>query len=804
MKTKHLLPLFLALFVCAVNIHAQEVSYQRPPQEIEELVLAEYSPGVSISETNNWMIELQRNPFLTVKEMAQPELRLAGGRFDPNSYSSSKQRGYRSAIFVKVKGGNRIPVTGLPQGADIASFSWYPDADKILLFIKENDGGIYVYTASVDQPEMRKLSNRKTNSILGYRLGWVNDTDFIIHTVPRNQGNPPVASPVPSGPMVQENAGKKAATRTYQDLLKNKHDEDLFDYYFTSQPVLISANGEKEIGQPAIYTRMSISPDRKYLLTGTIQKPYSYILPMYYFPSVTKITDMDGNEVKTLTETPFYIPLIGYDTTSPYPRGFNWRSDKPATIYWTEALDEGNPRKNKVEFMDAIYQLPAPFTGDKEELLKTRMRSYGISWSNDNFALYSEGSSATRRVKTYIFKPGKKEEHKLLFDLSTDDRYNNPGNPYMVKNEFNRYVIYTKNNNNEMLMMSEGASPEGNMPYLSSYNIAKKENKILWRCQAPYYERIVRLIDPGKLTMFTSRQSVEEPANYFLRDVKKKRAEQLTSFPNPYPSLTGMKKEKIRYKRADGLDLTATVYLPAGYDKEKDGKLPVLMWAYPIEYRSASDASQVRGSKYTFTGIGYGSPVFWVTRGYCVMDNVEMPIVGEKGVEPNDTFVEQLVMNAEAAVKVISDMGVGDPDRVAVGGHSYGAFMTANLLTHTKLFKAGIARSGAYNRTLTPFGFQAERRTYWEAPEVYNIMSPFMHADKINGAVLLIHGEIDNNSGTFPIQSERYYDALKGHGATVRYVVLPLESHGYAAKENILHMLYETDAWLEKHVKNSK
>jgi dipeptidyl aminopeptidase/acylaminoacyl peptidase len=288
-----------------------------------------------------------------------------------------------------------------------------------------------------------------------------------------------------------------------------------------------------------------------------------------------------------------------------------------------------------------------------------------------------------------------------------------------------------------------------------------------------------------------------------LKDLKKKKETALTAFANPYPMMEGVTKEKIKYKRADGIDLTATVYLPAGYDKEKDGRLPVLMWAYPREYRNAKDAAQVRGSQYNFSIIKYGSPIFWVTQGYCVMENVEMPIVGTEDKEPNDTYIEQLVMDAEAAVKVITEMGVGDPDRIGVGGHSYGAFMTGNLLTHTKLFKAGIARSGAYNRTLTPFGFQAETRTFWESPEVYNAMSPFNYANQLSGALLLVHGELDNNTGTFPIQSERFYQALKGHKATVRYVVLPLESHSYSAKENILHLLYEENAWLEKFVKNA-
>lgn len=329
----------------------------------------------------------------------------------------------------------------------------------------------------------------------------------------------------------------------------------------------------------------------------------------------------------------------------------------------------------------------------------------------------------------------------------------------------------------------------------------KKQTTELWRCQAPYYESISRIVDPVKLKVITSRQSQTEPVNYYLKDIKRKSSQALTAFPNPYPMLDGVTKEKIHYQREDGVDLTATVYLPAGYDKDRDGALPVLMWAYPREYRSAADAAQVRGSKYTFTTISYSSPVLWVTRGYCVMNNVEMPIVGADGQEPNDTFVKQLVQNAEAAVKVITEMGVGDKDRIAVGGHSYGAFMTANLLVHTNLFKAGIARSGAYNRTLTPFGFQAETRTYWEAPDVYNAMSPFMHADKLSGALLLVHGEMDNNSGTFPLQSERFFQALKGLKATARYVVLPLESHSYAAKENILHLLYEQDTWLERYLK---
>jgi dipeptidyl aminopeptidase/acylaminoacyl peptidase len=191
-----------------------------------------------------------------------------------------------------------------------------------------------------------------------------------------------------------------------------------------------------------------------------------------------------------------------------------------------------------------------------------------------------------------------------------------------------------------------------------------------------------------------------------------------------------------------------------------------------------------------------------LTQGYAIFDGPTMPIVG-KGETANDTYVEQLVTSAQAAVDKAVEMGIADRDRIGVGGHSYGAFMTANLLAHSEIFRAGVARSGAYNRTLTPFGFQNERRTFWEVPQVYSRMSPFFYADKINEPILLIHGEMDDNSGTFPIQSERLFMALKGHGATVRYVTLPYEAHGYLARESVLDTAAEMLNWLDKWVKGA-
>jgi dipeptidyl aminopeptidase/acylaminoacyl peptidase len=775
-----------------------------------DIALAKLSPSVAISTDSRWLLLLDDVPFLSIEELAQPEYKLAGtrvnGRFGP-----SRREGHSDARLLEIKTKKEYPLTGLPAGVNILEAEWSPESSRIALVIRESDG-YYLWIASVADKTVKKYSSRRLNrtssspgpsrGVSGLRAAWLDEETLILPTVPASTGAFPVASPVPKGPVVQFSDGKAAPARTYQDLLKNPYDETLFDYLFTAQLVRFSPEGEKEIGRPAIYSQISLSPDKRYLLTGTIQKPYSYTVTMRSFPQTLAVITTEGTPVKEISKRPILPDGIGYDVTSPFPRNHSWRPDKPSTLYWVEAQDEGNPRANKVPFMDVVYQLDAPFSGEKQQVAKTQWRYQGIQWGDEAFALINEASRQTRRVKTYAFAPGQPDKQpELLFDLSTDDNYADPGNPLLTDNAYHRRVLFTDKNHSELLLVSQGASPEGDMPYISRYNIKTKKNTILWRCEAPYYERLVDMIDPVKLQFITARESVSEPVNYILRDAKRKQQEALTAFKNPYPQLEGMKVEKMQYKRADGLDLTATLYTPVGYDKARDGRLPVLMWAYPREYRSANDAAQVRGSKYLFTTIGYRSPVFWVTRGFAVMENVEMPIVGADGVEPNDNFIEQLVGNAEAAAKAIYDLGVGDTTRLAVGGHSYGGFMTTNLLTHTSLFKAGIARSGAYNRTLTPFGFQAETRTYWEAPEVYYAMSPFNYADRLSGALLLVHGEADNNTGTFPIQSERMFAAVQGHGGVSRFILLPYESHSYSAKENILHLLYEVDTWLEKYVK---
>ncbi|GAA0877562.1 S9 family peptidase [Algoriphagus jejuensis] len=794
---------FVLAFAVLGPIGAQ-TSYQTPPESITILFNAPPTPSVSFNKDGSLMLILERADAPSIEDLSAPELRIAGIRINPAISGPSRAGSFYNLKVKKSRSGEEIQVKSLPTKPKMGSFSFSQD-EKFLAFTQTEATGISLWVVDLSTFEAKKLTEPIVNQVFGNAVAWLPDNTLLIKAVNPSRGEIPKTPSAPPGPIVQETSGNAAPSRTYQDLLSNPHDEALFAYFMDSQLMKVSLDGSKStIGQPGMIKSMEVSPDGSYLLIESIQKPFSYLVPGDRFPYQIEIWKSSGENVKTLAEIPLdEVRPTGFDATVTGPRNVNWRADHPATLYWAEAMDGGNPRTEVAE-RDVVFTWAAPFSGEKQKLAATSLRYAGIQWSDDTFALLNERWFAKRIEKRSVINPSNPAAaHRVIIERSSDDLYNDPGDPVLTENEFGRSVLMRKGD--LLYMRSEGGSPDGSMPFLSTFDTKTKAQKILWRSQAPYYERVAKVLNADATEFVTLKESTDLQPNYWLVNTRKRIAPlQLTNFAHPYESIKGINKELVTYQRKDGLNLSAVVYTPEGYDPAKDGRLPVLMWAYPREYKSATDAAQVRGSKYTFTRISWGSPIYWVTRGYAIMDQTEMPIVGEGDKEPNDFFIEQLVANAEAAIDHIEAMGVGDRNRVAVGGHSYGAFMTANLLSHTNLFAAGIARSGAYNRTLTPFGFQYEQRTYWEAPEVYFNMSPFSFADQVKSPILLIHGEADNNSGTFPIQSERYYNALKGHGATARLVFLPSESHGYAAQESILHTLWEMDSWLEKYVKNRK
>jgi len=803
MKKNITLSMLMLLFL-SQSLWAQlDVKYQKPDKSILELADAPMTPTVRINSAGTYIILLDRERFKTLAELSETELKLGGLRINPVTNIGSRVN-YNTSISVQKVGDKKsVKVSGLPENAKLANISFSP-SEEFVAFTNTTQNGVELWVLDIKNASAKKLTADNLNANMGTPFTWFrNSNELLVQVLPTDRKeliNKREA--IPDGPVISENTGEKAQNRTYQDLLKDKADEFNFEQLTRSELYKVNLNGEKTLWkEAAIYDGVYFSPDGNFVMVSTINRPYSYIVEYDRFPFSTIIYDKDAREVKKVLEVPLNeVMPKGFMATREGKRNLQWRADKPATIIWTEALDKGDPAI-EVEYRDEVFQLEAPFTGEAKSLIKTKYRFSGITWAKDNYAIANSYWWNTRMQRAESFNPlNNKEVPVLINERNYQDRYSDPGNFVTTKNEYGRYVLEL--DGDFAYLEGDGYSEKGMNPFIDKVNLKTGKKTRLWQAEnLTELEKISFTINLKEGTILTVIEAPTRFPNYYIRNIKTKKApQQITFIENPFSSLQGVHKEVIKYKRTDGLELSATLYLPAGYNK-KD-KLPLLIWAYPQEFKDKNSAAQVTASPLEFTYPYYGSFVFWVTKGYAILDDAAFPIVGEGENEPNDSFMEQLVANAEAAINAVDKMGYVDKNRVAVGGHSYGAFMTANLLTHSNLFAAGIARSGAYNRTLTPFGFQSEERSYWDVPQIYNSMSPFMNADKMKTPLLLIHGQDDNNAGTYTMQSERYFNALKGLGATTRLVLLPKESHGYVAKESILHLLWEQDQWLEKYVKN--
>jgi dipeptidyl aminopeptidase/acylaminoacyl peptidase len=779
---------------------AAQQGYRQPPAPIAQILDAEPTPSVSVGPNNDWLLLLGREGLPPIAEVAAPELRLAGLRINPRTSGGSRDFSFNGLTLKAIDGGAERRIQ-TPADMRITSPNWSADGTRIA-FVEAADDGQYLWVADVATGAARRVTDRKLNSVLGSPCDWISATPRLVCTfVPADRGPEPQRASTPTGPVVQQSIGRDAPNRTYQDLLDNPTDERLFEHYATSQLALVSLDGTvTNIGEPGLHGDIDPSPNGEFLWVSTVHRPFSYVVTVRDFPTRMAVWDLNGRVVKQFADLPLRDNVsTAFDAVAPGPRSVNWRADAPATLVWVEALDGGDPRK-AAEKRDRLFALSAPFTAQPTPMLDAESRIRGVQWVRADLALVTERWWRSRAAKTWMLNPQSPGTPELLFEVSYEDRYNDPGSFEMTTTKNGTRVVLTTPDGKSAYLTGQGASPQGDMPFLDRINFATKQKTRLWRSAPPKYETAVTLLDPQAQRIITRQESVNEPPNYFVRDLRRNRMARLTNFADPAPQFAGIEPRLITYTRNDGVQLSATLYLPPGYDSTQ-GPLPFLFWAYPREFRSAAAAAQVSGSSHRFVRPSGSSHLFLLTQGYGILDGPTMPIIGEGDKEPNDSYVEQLVASAKAAVDKVVEMKVADPDRIAIGGHSYGAFMTANLLAHSDLFKAGIARSGAYNRTLTPFGFQQEERPYWDAPEIYFRMSPFNYAHQIKEPILLTHGEADNNSGTFPIQSERMYAALMGNGATVRYVVLPAESHGYRARESVGHTLWEMATWLDTYVK---
>ena len=792
-------------FFLFLNLFAQEdLFYQKPPKEILELIDVSLPPRVLVDESKSYMIYLYRDNYKTIEELSEKEMRLAGLRINPQKNIGSRVNYYNN-IEISLMKNNKpelLKVKGLPKNPRLSNIKWSPD-QTMIAFTNTTSQGVELWVLDLEKIKLKKLTSPKLNANLGNVINWFKDSkSLLVKFVPlKIEAIKMTEDLVPLGPRISTNDGAKAQNRTYQDLLKNKNDEKNFEILASSELYKVSIKGSKRLWKKRdMYRNINFSPDGRFVLITTIKRPFSYLVPYYRFPSTYTIYGGTGKQVAVLADIPLIEDLPkGFMSVRKGARSFSWRLDKPASIYFVSALDDGDPQVES-EFRDELFQIDAPFNADPSSLLKTKNRYYKSLWCNDTLAIVSDYWWNNRNEKTYLFNPSNPQDGSIiLLDRNYQDRYNDPGSFVKERNKFGENILALRNNS--LYLIGDGFTSKGQFPFLDKLDLSTMAKNRLYKSNMKGKKESLRDFSPDENQLFVSIESASEYPNYYFRELGAD-LNQVTFFLNPFKSLQNIHKELIKYKREDGLELSATLYLPENYDFDKKEKLPLIMWAYPREYKDKFSASQTTKNSNQFTYPYYGSPIYWLTRGYAILDDVAFPILGEGDQHPNDDFRNQLLSNAKAAIDKVNSLGYIDKDRIAIGGHSYGAFMVANLLSHSNYFAAGIARSGAYNRTLTPFGFQSEERNYWEAPQVYYKMSPFMHAEKVNTPILLIHGQADNNSGTYPLQSERYFNALKGLGATARLVMLPKESHGYRAEESILHMLWEQDKWLEKFVKN--
>ena len=785
----------LACLPCA-SLAAQE-PYKLPPQVIVDILDTPPLPAASVSPDRQWLLLLEQRSMPTIAELAQPMLRLAGTRINPRTTGPQLPGPITGLVLKRVADGSERRIT-VSAPAALSFVSWSPDS-RTIAFVQTRDSGLVLWVADPATGQTRALTGPTLNATNGPPCQWMpGGAKLLCEFVPDGRGPAPVAPQTPVGPTMQETRGRAAPAPTYEDLLKNVNDERLFDYYFTAQLALVDVGtgARTLLGAPAIFERVDAAPGGAHVLVARTVRPYSYLVPSGLFPQDIEIWNVRGELVRRLAQLPTGegIPIRG---VRPGPRAINWQPGVPATLVWAEALDGGDPR-TRVAHQDRIVRLAAPFADAPVALAQLEKRYAGIVWDTAGVALLNEYDRDRRWVKTWIYDPrATSGTPVLLWNRSAEDRYGDPGSPILRTTPAGDPALLRSGD--WIYLTGTGASPQGDRPFLDRLNLVTKKAERLWRADTVHYESVVALLDDSGRSFVTRRESRTEPPNYFVhRDRTALRA--LTAFKDPAPQLTGIQKRLVTYTRADGVPLSGTLYLPPGYTPGT--RLPVVMWAYPTEFASATAAGQVSAAPNRFNIVRGPSHLFFLTQGYAVFDDPKMPIIG--GDTANNHYVEQLVMNARAAVKAVVDAGVADPDRIGIGGHSYGAFMTANLLAHSDLFRAGIARSGAYNRTLTPFGFQNEDRTFWQAREVYLRMSPFIYADSINEPILMTHGEADNNTGTYPINSERLFAAIKGLGGTARLVMLPNEAHGYAARESVLHTLAEMIDWFDRYVKQAK
>jgi dipeptidyl aminopeptidase/acylaminoacyl peptidase len=829
----YLLAAMIAACVVAVPANAQSNSpssavttasssgYNQPPKNILEVMHAPSPPMPNVSPPGDTILLVSWQDYPPISRVATPFLRLAGARIEPKNHSKHDTPGgygitpcVRDFELVHLADRAQIHVA-LPAGACPNSPIWSADG-KLFAFENIAPDAVELWIGDAKAGKAHRVPGAHLNPMFEHEMQWMpNQRTLLVKLVPQGMGAPPRAPEVPSGPSIQETEGEKGESSTYEnrDTLGNKHDEDLFDYYAASQLAFVDATTGTitAVGKPGLYEALEPAPDGQHLLVAAIHKPYSYVTTYDRFPREIEVWDTSTRPsviTRRIASLPLAdrVPIHGVPLG---PRDFSWRATEPATLVWAEALDGGDWNV-KVPARDKILLLKAPFTSPPVEITRTEQRFIGLSWSErPNVALLNEVDSNRHWRRSFLINvDDQQQKPRLLWDLSTDEKYANPGNP-VTRRLANGFRVL-RQDGDWIYLAGNGSSPNGDRPFLDRLDLKTLKSERLFRSDKTAYEQFLSFTGADARTFLTWRQSATEPPNAFVRTLEKSidapggeaafasTSVAITHIPDPTPVVREIKQRLVKYKRDDGLDLSFTLYTPPGY---KEGtRVPTILYAYPLDYADAAQASQVVGSDETFTRLRQYKLL--LLAGYAVIDRAAFPIVGDPK-KAYDTYLEQLLADAKAAVDEAVRLGVADPERIGVTGHSHGALMTANLVAHSDLFRAGVATSGSYNKTLTPFGFQSERRSVWEASDVYLKVSPFFIADKLKTPLLIVHGADDANPGTTPLQASKLYEAIRGNGGTTRLVMLPHEPHWYTAMESNEQLIYEMLRWFDKYVKNA-
>lgn len=782
-----------------------QLTYQRPPKEIAALLDAPAPPVPFVSPAGNAMILATPPQYRAISDLAEPTVRGAGVRINPRNNGYALGNVYYVALKLqRLPDGPAIELP-VPQGARFSQPRWNASG-SLFAFTNHTATAVELWVGDTATATIHPIEGIRVNPLLGYAFAWLPDQKtLLVKMVPRERGEPPVDASVPTGPRVEDSSGVASASSTYQavDVLRTPHEADIFQFYTTSQIGTVDPLSGRVtlIGKPDVYWKLLAAPGGQYLLVERFQRPYSSIRTFLHFPTVVEVWDMSGTRIETLANQPLAeeIPAEGVRVG---PRDYDWRATAPATLVWVEALDDGDSYK-KVPHHDRV--MTRPVGGEASELAKLEQRFDSLHWlDKGGLALLTETDYEKLWAKTWLIDADvdageRASRPRLVWSRDLNDQYANPGDPVFARLPNGASVI--RQHKNAIFTAGEGASPAGNRPFLDRLDLRTLKTERLFRSSAEALESFVQWVDPAKGTFLTRRESAADPPNLWVRSLGRgAKARQLTHFVDPTLGLRQVSRRLVTYERPDGVKLSFTLYLPPGH--QPGTRLPTVLSAYPLDYTTASTAGQVSTSVQKFTTITGPSPIFLALAGYAVLEEAAMPVVGPTA-SAYDTFLEQIIANAKAAIEKAVELGVTDPERVGVVGHSHGALMTANLLAWSDLFRAGVARSGAYNHTLRPFGFQFERRSLFQARETYLKLSPLLYADQIKEPLLIIHGERDNWPATVPLQSEKLYEAIRGAGGTVRLVMLPFELHHYLSRESVEHTLWETLTWFDRHVKNA-